>query len=556
MISFAFFFFAVFLPVYSQSADLRLPLLSLEIAPVLALVAAMTWFLARLADRCGPRARAILITSAITLFLDLQFGGKTAMLNLMPFEGHSDPFRLAMWILAAAPFLFSAYLAIRALRRNDTRILSVFFVATFVSAFVAHFFDESADAERRRAHPAAASKLDEVAARKLPLILHIVTDEFASPSALPSDVPEANELRSALTVFQKELGFTFFDHVFSRYFMTPSSLVSMVNFAPGKLDFATHMRRFRHPDGTFAFKVLDNRYFESLARVGYNIRVHQNKYMDFCDEKTVSLCETYFINNPLDEGVANRLPFLDRMLNALRASINADSFTRRLMIRGVNLAFSRAVILPHHGPLAALSVLDGLPAEIAAAPPGTAFFVHLLLPHQPWMLDANCGINVALPGTESGTGEGLESHLKGLEDVRRARYANYSRQSLCLVSALTRLFKDPLIRDKLKDAIVVIHGDHGSRNVRPAVFKDPNAELSSRDLVDLYATFFAIRRPHSRPGIEPMPVSLQELFARSFQSGHVDSRSDAVKAVVVNSDLVPQVGGLPSEIREIPMPRF
>ncbi|MGH9905623.1 MAG: hypothetical protein ACRD8U_08590 [Pyrinomonadaceae bacterium] len=77
---------------------------------------------------------------------------------------------------------------------------------------------------------------------------------------------------------------------------------------------------------------------------------------------------------------------------------------------------------------------------------------------------------------------------------------------------------------RFADAIVIVHGDHGSRISRSQYIE----HMSAQELIANHAALFAIKKPRVQPGYDLEYVSLQDLFARhvSFVAGH--SRGDAI----------------------------
>jgi membrane-anchored protein YejM (alkaline phosphatase superfamily) len=70
----------------------------------------------------------------------------------------------------------------------------------------------------------------------------------------------------------------------------------------------------------------------------------------------------------------------------------------------------------------------------------------------------------------------------------------------------------------LENAVVVLHGDHGSRIVE---WDQPEP---SRDNIDKLSTLFAIRRPNEPAGYDPRQASVQTLFSQLLlkSQGQID----------------------------------
>jgi hypothetical protein len=86
--------------------------------------------------------------------------------------------------------------------------------------------------------------------------------------------------------------------------------------------------------------------------------------------------------------------------------------------------------------------------------------------------------------------------------------------------------------ENFRDAVIIIHGDHGSRISSGDTLED----YSQRDFVDNYATFFAVRSPAVQPGVDCEFVSLPEVFRRYAARGvQTRPRSAAPLPVIVQS---------------------
>ncbi len=67
--------------------------------------------------------------------------------------------------------------------------------------------------------------------------------------------------------------------------------------------------------------------------------------------------------------------------------------------------------------------------------------------------------------------------------------------------------------DALDHAIIILHGDHGSRIARHLVLDSQIDLVSDQDVIDSYSTLFAIRLPEVQPGYDRDLRSIQALFA-------------------------------------------
>jgi len=98
-----------------------------------------------------------------------------------------------------------------------------------------------------------------------------------------------------------------------------------------------------------------------------------------------------------------------------------------------------------------------------------------------------------------------------------ARYDRYLVQIRCQQRVLAEVFQTMREAGVFDEAIIVVHGDHGSR----ISFYDPLLKvvdnLSTSDIVDHYSTMFALKHPQIQPGYSAQLEPLQNLLAGVVQ---------------------------------------
>jgi hypothetical protein len=119
---------------------------------------------------------------------------------------------------------------------------------------------------------------------------------------------------------------------------------------------------------------------------------------------------------------------------------------------------------------------------------GEVLFAHLLMPHHPYVFDAECGVspnlyrrlNMAdesLPGPESNTTRGREQ-----------RWQLYLDQAVCMQRRIAELMAVLESTPNGRRASVIIHGDHGARITTLYPFVQFVERLSNEQLRDSYET--------------------------------------------------------------------
>jgi hypothetical protein len=92
------------------------------------------------------------------------------------------------------------------------------------------------------------------------------------------------------------------------------------------------------------------------------------------------------------------------------------------------------------------------------------------------------------------------------------RYRLYWEQIQCVWSQVEKLLAVANANKNLKDAIILFHGDHGSR------IRAPKAEAVSdaQNDDDLHSALFAIRGPGIVPGVDERSIWLVQAFAEAL----------------------------------------
>lgn len=330
---------------------------------------------------------------------------------------------------------------------------------------------------------------------------------------LPAEIPGGDELRDELTGFYEDFGFTLYGRAYSEYMMTRHSMIALLN-GFDSLD-------GRIPDETDRIARLfwDNRWFRLLAERGYNLNVYHLHGWDFCgsDAGYAARCVAYSTGSITNIEGANIT--VDAKARVIFATFLRSLVPYRTFMLLVPPADGAPRMLPE-GPLLyapdSLALLERLLEDIRAAPRGTAYFAHLLIPHSSHMMDGDCRIRPD-PLTWSSNGSlHVTSGTLNSRDSRELRYVHYLAQVRCLHSALRRFLEGLKEIDVFDDATIVIHGDHGSRIARIAPLTTQVQPLSDRDMVDMYSVLFALRMPSQTPGYRHGLVSAQALFRETL----------------------------------------
>ncbi len=104
----------------------------------------------------------------------------------------------------------------------------------------------------------------------------------------------------------------------------------------------------------------------------------------------------------------------------------------------------------------------------------------------------------------------------------------------CLVQKLDWFFTRIDGNPALRDATIVLHGDHGSR-ISAGRF---STTVSARDLIDNHAALYAIRARDIEPGYDLRQVSIQALTAEYFGGRQLIEGAEGDLNVVIDAAVV------------------
>jgi arylsulfatase A-like enzyme len=157
--------------------------------------------------------------------------------------------------------------------------------------------------------------------------------------------------------------------------------------------------------------------------------------------------------------------------------------------------------------------MDVLGERLESLEPGKAIFAHLLLPHDPYILDENCQLKSDFELWMPHESALWWYQVKSDPQRRLARYDEYYKQVSCLHRKMGELLDSLEQRGILDQTTVIIHGDHGSRISMIEAITGSEHLITPRDIIDSVSTVFAIRSADIEPGIVNGQNSIQALFA-------------------------------------------
>jgi hypothetical protein len=450
----------------------------------------------------GWPVRVVLTAGLLVLWVDLQ----------SDWWDESNPWRelqvMGVFVLA----LLLSFAMRRHLSRIVTAVFATMLGATVVLAAV--HGPVSPDSDTATADPprATATEPGAPARPQLPILVHLILDEHIGVEGISDDVPHGRGMRKFLREFFDMYGFRVFARAYSRYSQTRNSLPNLVNFSSQPVEGAL-------TSGAEPYVLLSNRYFELLSRAGYKIHVYQIDYIDFCASARDSIvnCATRE-STGITEMESVDMPVSDKVtliyqrfadLSALKAAAEARYIRIRKGLGSVGW------ILPEWwlkgsrpGPFKDLALFADITAQVAQASPGHMFFVHLLLPHSPYALDAMCDFR---PVQEWELPKDPEP-MPNDGESRARRYELYFEQMRCLYRKLEDMFQEWQKAGIFDRLVLIVHGDHGSRISQRTPHANNQHKLSHADYLDGFSTLFAVKGPGHPPGYDRRVAAIEQLL--------------------------------------------
>jgi len=450
-----------------------------------------------LVAKLGTTVAALVLGAAVALSIDLMYdlGPSKLLLALVPVAS------LALaWILRQHIALVVAAASL------------VFLVTTVV-------IPGTGPGDVRRTNVVAGEGA--AGASDVPTLVHLILDEHIGIDGLPTALPESAAVARGLTEYYLERGFRLNTGAYSEYVDTRNSLANLVNFSSRDDRWAHLVEGKAEP-----YLLKDSAYFQRLERMGYRLHVYQSDHMDFCGVPGVryAACFDYSAHHiaPLYEtptGTIERARFI------FNGFMLGSSYIGRLREKYGKL---RDALPGWHlpawtpgasrvGPLPVLPVLRRLEEDLSRAGPGNAYFAHLLIPHYPYVLDESCEIRREVSQWLYNVPPVPTSRLvQNTEATWAERYRRYFAQIGCQQALLDRLFESMKKSGLWNKAIIIVHGDHGSRIMRNVPVTLNAERLTRSDFNDSFSTLFAVRLPGEQGGIVSGPRSLQQLLGEAL----------------------------------------
>jgi hypothetical protein len=356
----------------------------------------------------------------------------------------------------------------------------------------------------------------------LPLLIYIIWDEHMSIKWVPENIPHAQETKKEMMDFYDKYNFRLYTDAFSHHHQTVKSISNVLNFSADLKAVELKTKKGHRRSNR---RLMGNKVFQLLKSRGYDLRVYQSEYMNFCDpsDGPVGYCYEHGTNcigdiEALDLQIKEKafliaghwlktFPYVKYPLGIIRKILTPFLGERINRIPIIGSPYNRV------GPINVVPALEQIKSDIYEFPKGKAFFAHLLMLHYPYVFEENNRLKKN-PKTWLGPDEWYETDSPPSWEEQ---YEHYYAQVRGLYKYLDNWFEDLNKKGLLKDAVIIFHGDHGSRICHDVLSHEAKShEKWDRIVKDVFTTLFAARDNRLPKGQvatpKPIDVLLYEFF--------------------------------------------
>ncbi len=353
--------------------------------------------------------------------------------------------------------------------------------------------------------------------KHLPPVIHIMLDGFAGIEGIPKNIVHGNALRHQLQQFFTHNNFTLYTKAYSHYLRTYNSVSNLVNFSSKP---QSHYYFNKDSDN-----LKQNRYFEMLGKMGYQIHVFEfSQMINYCEPNRypVTYCYTYPAASLKIIKSLNIAPF-DKYLFVLKSYLLWSEGYQMLKAAyeqyllpvtryfGISMprvkwyqARTSAIWIP--------TVFNHLTKAVIAHPDGSFFYAHILGPHSPYVYNAHCKL-IKNPMKWQ---INLYDNLPLNTDISRIkRYQLYENQLMCVTQQLQHFFTRLKKVGIYQKAIIIINGDHGSRITKVLPTINMKNKMNEQAFKDCFQTLFAVKMPHAKPQLIYKMIPIQNILAKT-----------------------------------------
>ncbi|MDR3501936.1 MAG: sulfatase-like hydrolase/transferase [Legionella sp.] len=401
-------------------------------------------------------------------------------------SSHIIPYRYTLLILlASTSTVFYLINRMQTKLRLDTLFILVFSVYWAGAFFTKPLFNS----------PFLTTKNIQIATeenKSLPPYIHIVLDEHTSFDAIPYNNDSYNKQLESNYIGR---GFHIYPNAYSRENFTVASFSSFLNFKP-----LNNLKKYYQLEKVDGYTLLTNQLFEQLSQQGYQLNIIQSTYLNFCKHNNKKISLKYCLTYHFLDFVPEQSPLMTRiaaLLNGVLSELKLEDMFRSFQKRSLwkHLGLNNKTVAPLTPASAVVHVFPEIQNLLKTARNGNAYFIHLLIPHIPFVMDKNCNF------------VGVNNNL----------LQGYKEQIQCSQKIIDKLLLALSTNPATKNSIVIIHGDHGIRML--GLNANNKKFLTNKNLKRTFSVLFAVKSPFLTPGTDtsqlPLDALIQNIHAHS-----------------------------------------
>lgn len=467
--------------------------------------------------------RLVILTILLLLFIDIQFDW------------------IAWWGKKVGATAVAVFVILWILRAHVSRVIVVVF-GTFIAATLGTSLLNYSLQDNQAQGPGPNSRKPH-----LPLYVHVILDEQMGIEGFHNDIPSHISIRREIQDFFAENKFRVFSRAYSQYFETEDSISSTLSLKPTVNSEDLYLNSEDSDSETdWRHSLINSSYFDEIIKMGYSINIYQFEHLDYCRSiiEEIPNCIDYKFFGASEEALSD-LNGYEKSVVVLGSYGTISFFVNeakkyykqmRNNLGGPGTVQSGWVDWSGKlGPISTLPVFDRLIKDVSASPGGEMYFAHLAIPHYPYSVDSECKIRRPIFTWRERSGGPGDHHKKNNSPQSRlVRYEDYISQVQCAFLKLEKLMKALKKRGTFDDAIIIVHGDHGSRIVQVDPRIHNMDRLSRQDYFDSFSALYAVKSPAVMAGYDTRMMALPELLQKTL-SGELDAsaKSEAVTSPTV-----------------------
>jgi hypothetical protein len=410
----------------------------------------------------GTALRLLILSGLLFLFL-------LSQLKTVPILPFGLKYRYS------TPFIVMGLMAILyCIREKLDRLLLIVFTVFWVGAFFT-----------AKTPPFSITQFQSIQGNsQLPPYIEIVLDEQIgiAGGALLEGKKTDYFSRDLINEYVKK-DFTVYGQAYSRDFQTLSSFASFLNFKPlDQLDDYLLQEKGMN-------LITKNKLFELLSKKGYAINVLQSTYVDLCTyRKNVNIkkCNTYNYATPISSPVVSTREKSIAMIHDIFSTVPLMDKSSHKILSILFPGNKKQTIV--EASTATYKIFPEILKLAKDAETGNAYFIHLLMPHYPYVFNANC---------------------EYIGD-RGKTSATYIDQIKCTHKMMGEFLEVLASNPATKNSTIIIHGDHGFRTPKPSAKK--SYSFTPINITKTYNTFFAVKSPLHKPGYNSTQLPIDFLL--------------------------------------------